>query len=281
MKRILAAMALLFTVAFGHLANAAINPMPSGLENAERLTEVVAVETEAYTFDRGDYVALDYRYEELETPTSEEDVVEQLYWLDGLHFRLKTTARVYVISRLLDEDGEVLYEHQNSFRPEKVKDGRKSAYQAPWYTNSFYFDPIAWGSPSYWEEEKSKRIKPIHVDIYFNSVNVGGIDQVKPDLHGYVNMLGVDAEWGIIPAFETFVGKHDTIQLFARSRSGFRPAWVKVTTYDAIGNGTSMTPIDYIDRMTIEVDPGTLYLIEPVFDQDPVEPEGPTGPPKG
>jgi hypothetical protein len=275
MKRVLAFAAFLFTIC-GHVS-AQVNPVPNGLENAERLTEVVAVETEAYTFDRGDYVPLDYRFEQLETPTSEEDLIEQLYWVEGLHFKLKTTARVYVISRLLDEDGEVLYESQNSFRPEKVKDGRKSAYQVPWYASNFYFDPM-WGNNSlYHEVEKSKRIKPIYVDIYFNSVDIGGIEQAEPDLHGYVNLLNVGAEWGFVPAFETMVGKDEVIKLFARSQSGFKPSWVKVTTYDEIGDGVSAVYLDYLDRMSIEVDPGTLYLIEPIFDQDPVGFMPPTG----
>ena len=276
MKRILAFAAFLFTLIGGQVS-AQVNPMPNGLENAERLTEVVAVETEAYTFDRGVFVPLDYSFEQLETPSSEEDVVEQLYWAEGLHFKLKTTARVYVISRLLDEDGEVLYEAQNSFRPEKAK-GRKSEYQAPWYANDFYFDPIAWGSgPSYWEDEKSKRIKPIYVDIYFDAANIGGIEQIEPDLHGYVNLLGVGAEWGFIPAYEAFVGKNEDIKLFARSQSGFKPSWVKVSTYKAVSNGVSAVYLDYTDRMLIDVDPGTLYLVEPIFDQDPVGSTSPSG----
>jgi hypothetical protein len=274
MNRILAAfMALMFTLALSQPADARLK----GLENAKVLNSVTAVGLEVYTFDqRGRYVEIDFRVEPLSRPESEKELRDQLYWLEGSHARLKTNGRIYVEARLFDYDGNTVYESVNSFLPERVKRKGKVTYRTPqWGTGDLYFEAVDWDDDDYnytYDDPKTKAVKPWSLDIYFDWVQVEGIEQVNPDLHTFVTVLSLAPEWDYHPAIETIVHKSGEIKFFARSQSGFKPAWVRVTSYVDISDLEPVrVNLPYTDRMSVWSDAGNLIVTEFVFDQDPVD----------
>lgn len=291
MKHILAAfMAFMFSLVLSQPADAGY----IGKENARGLAHINAVELTVYAFDNfGRYVELDYQYHYLNRPSSEQDLANQLSWFES-HSKSKYSGRVFVEANFLDQDDDILYESVNSFMPQRTKRKGKWTLQTPeWGAGDFYLDPVEWGNYdgsgySYvYDDPKVKKLaKAWSVDIYFDWVQVEGIEQIDPDLHKYVDVLSLAPEWDYHPAIETVVHSSGGVKLYARSHSGFRPIWVNITTYDDLFSGAS--PIiskPYADEMFVnggddengdkrKLVPGELIVIEFLFDQDPVDQVG-------